>query len=207
MPKNLVANREIITMNEEDSYDTLIRDTVDAIIAAEINFVAVDFDDTLINEHTGGKSYKKPEELAKMVRPIFRRLIPALAERNVHIAIVTFSGQSSLVQGVVDAAFGKSYKILIRGNGPDEQWRACYRQSQPGKLAHMASAAHEISQTHSIEITKASTLLIDDDTDNVATALKAGARAVVFENHLPEAFAHTIINLSQIHCNTRRSQS
>jgi FMN phosphatase YigB (HAD superfamily) len=47
-----------------------------------------------------------------------------------------------------------------------------------GKQAHMASAVEELEGHHGVEITKQTTLLIDDDVKNVQTALRDGVRAV-----------------------------
>ncbi|CAM9990390.1 unnamed protein product [Hapterophycus canaliculatus] len=42
----------------------------------------------------------------------------------------------------------------------------------------MASAAEELTQTHAASITRASTLLVDDDVNNVKIALSEGVKSV-----------------------------
>jgi hypothetical protein len=56
-----------------------------------------------------------------------------------------------------------------------------------GKQKNMASAAEELSTLNpSREITRGSTLLIDDDVNNIKIALQHGVRAVYFNPDLPE---------------------
>ena len=42
----------------------------------------------------------------------------------------------------------------------------------------MASAVEELEGLHGVEITKRTTLLIDDDVKNIRTALRDGVRAI-----------------------------
>jgi hypothetical protein len=49
-----------------------------------------------------------------------------------------------------------------------------YRVSQP----HMASAAEELGQMNADILTRASTLLVDDDPSNISIALEHGVKAV-----------------------------
>lgn len=51
--------------------------------------------------------------------------------------------------------------------------------STKGKQAHMASAVEELEERNKgLEVTKASTLLIDDDAKNIRYALQHGVRAI-----------------------------
>ena len=48
-----------------------------------VNFLAIDFDLTMVNCHTGGRWQGSTADLASKVRPIFRSLIPlAIQQRN-----------------------------------------------------------------------------------------------------------------------------
>ena len=67
-----------------------------------------------------------------------------------------------------------------------------------GKQAHMASAAEELSQKHKKQITRASTLLIDDEVDNIARALDAQVRAVRFDPDNPHLIGTDLFNLEII---------
>jgi len=80
-----------------------------------INFVAVDFDDTLISKHTGGTWKNTANELARFVRPVFKDFLPLLLISGIYLAIVTFSKQNKLVTEVIQAAFPDHYQhIFIR---------------------------------------------------------------------------------------------
>ncbi len=50
--------------------------------------------------------------------------------------------------------------------------------STKGKQAHMASAANEIAHNDQISVTRRSTLLIDDDLNNIQAALRNAVPAV-----------------------------
>ncbi len=63
-----------------------------------INFLALDFDQTVIDIHTGGRFTGSSSELASHVRPIFSSLVNAAHEAGIKIAIVTFSPQGKLTE-------------------------------------------------------------------------------------------------------------
>lgn len=52
-----------------------------------------------------------------------------------------------------------------------------------GKLAYMASAAEELIKMTGADISPASTLLLDDDVNNVQVAVENDIRAVVYRIH------------------------
>ena len=125
-------------------------------------------------------------------------------QHNIHIAIVTFSRQISLVKGVMEAVVGveQAAKIPIRGG--DRSWKYEGAGSQEGKQAHMASAVEELEQQHrqqqsgggvGLEITKSTTLLIDDDKRNIRTALEDGVRAVWFNPDKPHRLLRELTEL------------
>lgn len=49
-----------------------------------------------------------------------------------------------------------------------------------GKMNHIASAAEELTCDHGVDITRSSTLLIDDDSKNIELALDNSVRAILF---------------------------
>ncbi len=65
---------------------------------------------------------------------------------------------------------------------------------QGGKLSYMASAASEICNNHHIDITRNSTLLIDDDVKNVRNALDNGVRALYFRPEQPNRLDSTYVD-------------
>lgn len=63
--------------------------------------LALDFDLTVIDIHTGGAWQGTAEELATHVRPLFKHLILAACEANMSVAIVTFSPQVPMIRAVL----------------------------------------------------------------------------------------------------------
>ena len=55
---------------------------VSGMKTCQINFLAVDFDLTLVDMHTGGRFEGSPMELCRAVRPFFRSLIPMAISRG-----------------------------------------------------------------------------------------------------------------------------
>ena len=70
-----------------------------------IRLVAIDFDMTLLDKHTGGHWYKSAEDLRCCIRPVFLRLIPALVKKGLAVAIVSFSPQVGLIKNLLALAF------------------------------------------------------------------------------------------------------
>ena len=167
--------------------------------ALGINLLALDFDQTILSVHTGGRWQGSTEELLPFVRPMFADLIRAAVKNNnntMQVAIVTYTGQIHLVRAVLEATVGiqAAERIPIRGN--DRSWVYSGAGSLDGKQPHMASAVEElVTNNPGIHITKLSTLLIDDDRKNIRHALKEGTRAIWFNPEKPERLYSDIVKL------------
>ncbi|CAM9361024.1 unnamed protein product [Pylaiella littoralis] len=158
----------------------------------QVNFLALDFDLTILDIHTSGRWPGTPEQLAQRIRPFFQALIPVAVAAGMYVGVVTFSPQVSMISSVLKAAFPDvASQIPIRGD--DFSWEYEGRGATDGKQvregphadvarvpkhSHMASAAEELTQTHAASITRASTLLVDDDVNNVKIALSEGVKSV-----------------------------
>ena len=59
-----------------------------------INLLAVDFDLTLIDVHTGGCWVGSAAALASRVRPCMKRILDEALNSGIHVAVVTFSPQA-----------------------------------------------------------------------------------------------------------------
>ena len=61
-------------------------------------------------------------ELVQKVRPFFLEFLPAVRERGMLAAVVTFSPQTGVIRRVLEAAFGvdAAREMPIRGN--DGSW-------------------------------------------------------------------------------------
>mmetsp|Transcript_13822 Transcript_13822/g.19339 ORF Transcript_13822/g.19339 Transcript_13822/m.19339 type:complete len:195 (-) Transcript_13822:1246-1830(-) len=142
-----------------------------------INFLAIDFDQTILDIHTGGRWHGTAAELSKHVRPLFRDLIAAAIAEGIYVAVVTFTPQTGFVAEVLERTFGeKGRQIPIRGN--DRSWKFSGNGSSKGKQPHMASAVAELEGVYGADITKETTLLIDDDAKNIRVSLHEGVRAI-----------------------------
>jgi|LauGreSBDMM110SN_4_FD.fasta_scaffold77502_1 hypothetical protein len=167
-------------MNQNKTMEDDCNKIVHSLKKSKINFLAVDFDLTLICEHTGGRWVGGGQELAIKVRPLFKLLIPLALQNDIQVAIVTFSPQTGLIGEVLRHVFPEyASDILIRGE--DKSWEYIGGGSTEGKQAHMASAAEELSSKSRIKITRGSTLLIDDDCNNIRAAFNNKVRAIRFD--------------------------
>lgn len=155
------------------------RKVVMSLKSCGINFLALDFDLTLISEHTGGHWRGTVPDLALKVRPFFRILVPMVIENGIAVSIVTFSGQIQIISAVLQSEFpAVASRIVIRG--ADKSWEYRGSGSREGKQAHMASAAEELIAATGLTITRNSTLLVDDDANNIRIALANKVRAIRF---------------------------
>ena len=133
-----------------------------------INFLALDFDQTILDIHTGGRWRGSLEELFPHIRPVYAKLIVGALTNDMEVAVVTFSCQTKFVRGVLDHIFSESleknsidiqtleaigvmgagnvvdtsHRIPIRGG--DRSWKYDGAGSSAGKQAHMASATEEL---------------------------------------------------------------
>lgn len=161
-----------------------------------INFLALDFDQTILDIHTGGRWRESLDELLPHVRPVFVQLMQAALEHNIQVAIVTFSGQTKMIREVLERTVGLPEAPQIPIRGGDRSWRYQGEGSLDGKQAHMASAVEEMeTRQPETNITKATTLLIDDDRKNIRFALYDGTRAIWFNPDKPHKLLQDILKL------------
>ena len=143
-----------------------------------INFLALDFDQTIIDIHTGGRFSGTASELASHVRPLFLHLISETHNAGIQVAVVTFSPQTKQIADVLDIHFPSfAHDIVIRGR--DRSWDYVGNGMKEGKQPFMASAVEELHTKGDLEITKNTTLLVDDDPNNIQLALKDGVRGIL----------------------------
>ena len=177
-------------------HSTAIMAAISKLKELGINFLALDFDQTILDIHTGGRWKESLEDLLPHVRPVFVQLVQAALEHNIQVGIVTFSGQTKMIREVLEHTVGVpgAHQIPIRGG--DRSWRYQGEGSLDGKQAHMASAVEELeTRQPETKITKATTLLIDDDRKNIRFALHDGTRAIWFNPDKPHKLLQNIHNL------------
>jgi hypothetical protein len=138
-----------------------------------INFLALDFDQTILDIHTGGNWKGSLEELFPHIRPVYAQLIVAALTNGMEVAVVTFTHQTKFVRGVLNHIFSASLHgerndvprldpatleaigVLGIGNvvdtshripirGNDRSWTYKGKGSTDGKQPYMASAVEEL---------------------------------------------------------------
>eukprot|EP00614_Pseudopedinella_elastica_P012777 CAMPEP_0172597458 /NCGR_PEP_ID=MMETSP1068-20121228/17476_1 /TAXON_ID=35684 /ORGANISM="Pseudopedinella elastica, Strain CCMP716" /LENGTH=184 /DNA_ID=CAMNT_0013396997 /DNA_START=71 /DNA_END=625 /DNA_ORIENTATION=+ len=178
------------------SYDQeVINQCITALNNMGINCLALDFDLTLINTHTNGNTNKGPVAIASCVRPVFKALIPKAVDAGIRIVVVTFSPQVDLIREVLGLAFPSiADQFVIRGN--DKSWTYSGAGSTDRKQGHIASSFEELAMRgEGSKITRASTLLIDDDPDNIRAALLHETPAVLLNPNEPDELFESLKKL------------
>lgn len=173
-------------------------EAVGRLVELNINFLAIDFDQTMIDIHTGGRWKETASDLVRHVRPLFLRLIPLATAANIRVAVVTFSPQTDMVREVLEGAFpvGVAELIPIRGN--DRTWRYEGNGMRMGKMEHVASVSEELVARPRLGVTNVgrnTTLLIDDDPKNIKKSLEDGTRAVWINPRKPDRLLDDILKL------------
>jgi 2-hydroxy-3-keto-5-methylthiopentenyl-1-phosphate phosphatase len=174
---------------------SMIDSSIKRLQEVGVNFLAVDFDMTILSVHTGGRWDKSAEELIQHIRPEFDQLLNACVANDIKIAVVTYTAQVTLVRAVLENILGPEQASRIPVRGADRSWSYQGVGSQERKLGHIASAVEELEQSGEVEITKNTTLLIDDDRKNIRCALEDGVRAIWFNPDKPH---HLLRDLTKL---------
>ena len=151
-----------------------------------INLLALDFDLTIIDRHTGGRWKGTAEELAEHVRPEIQCLLNSAFNRQIDAAIVTFSEQIGLISNVTQQIFRGQY-IPVHG----------WYTSSEGKQGHLLRAIRDINKSYgNTNVSNETTILIDDDKRNIKKARKDGYGTIQYdpESHNPMFLVESVIN-------------
>lgn len=136
-----------------------------------IHLLALDFDLTVIDRHTGGRWKGTSKELSQHVRPEIHCLLNSAFNRKIDAAIVTFSEQIELISNVTQQIFPKQY-IPVHG----------WYTSSEGKQGHLVRAMQDINEYHgNAKVTNQTTILIDDDKRNIKKARKDGYETILYD--------------------------
>lgn len=94
-----------------------VKGIVSAMHRNGIRLLAMDFDQTLISTHSGGRWKDSMEKLVKEVRPCMRDLISASLDKGIYVAIVTYSAQSWLIKDLLKILFERCFhKTQLKNN-------------------------------------------------------------------------------------------
>jgi hypothetical protein len=106
-------------MSEPDTptqEEKIMQGIIAGLLSRGINFLALDFDQTIVSLHTGGRWQRSVEELQQFIRPLFRMLIPMAIKEGMMVAIVTFSPQLVVIEALMNLTFRDiASQIVLRG--------------------------------------------------------------------------------------------
>ena len=151
-----------------------------------VKMVAIDFDQTLIDIHTEGMWWRDPESIAPFIRPQFRRLLRALTQNNISVAIVSFSSQADVIRAAL-------YDIALNHDSS-----ACFNaQSIPVQAFLPRTAMWKGKQLHlaNLDVPLDDILLIDDSQMNIYIAQRHGVRAIWFDPENPDELWENLADL------------
>ena len=72
------------------------------VFTVQVRLIALDFDLTLLDTHTGGSWEGTAAELVSHVRPQLYCLVNRAQSCGLHVAVVTFSDQTDLIHEVME---------------------------------------------------------------------------------------------------------
>jgi hypothetical protein len=176
--------------------DDVYQAVVDSLLRANVNFLAIDFDNTLVCLHTSGMFSDTSTKLAEYFRPCFRKLIPRAIDHNINVCVVTFSPQGNLIKEAIRIVFPlHGDRIIVRAK--DNTWGDMGTEKKHGKQKYIASAAEFAETEFKVKITRKTTLLIDDQQSNINIALSNSVPALLFNPENPDSMVTDIIEFSR----------
>ncbi|XP_029653010.1 uncharacterized protein LOC115226152 [Octopus sinensis] len=152
---------------------TNMNDIVAELRRKKILLLAIDFDQTLLEIHTGGMWTDGVEDLLEHIRPAMLQLIDAALDEpnSIKVSIVTYSMQPWLIHELLALALShrNTSQIIVRGNTPD--WINNHSQWTAGKEEHISWVVAQLcDQSPSLDIKAENILLLDDDPENIKLA-------------------------------------
>merc|ERR1711860_132462 len=166
---------------------TKIDSFVGALKKKGITLVALDFDQTIIDIHSGGTWRESVDKLVPHVRPCFRDLMEASVKSDLYTAIVTYHRQDWLIKDLLHKIMPKKVaeKIYVQANTPAFM-KVLHTKECPfnGKEAHIASIIQQIMKDHGKTVKDREVILLDDDMDNIRTAASSGQFAIQVQQNV-----------------------
>lgn len=176
----------------ETPYRARLAATLPRLRQQGFKLLALDFDLTIIDQHTGGEWPSSSESLLQHVRPEFAALMRAALDAKIELSVVTFSGQAELIRGVLQGVLGRSgaERVWLRcadGNwdpnvrAAGESWGLNWEDgAMRGKMKHLCSVWQAAGHRNA-RIGPGHTILIDDDANNIDAASYLGVSAIYFD--------------------------
>jgi hypothetical protein len=152
--------------------------------------IALDFDLTIVDIHTGGQWSSTPHDLASHVRPHLKCLIETAIREGLHVAVASFSAQEDLIRHVISETIPTSQDMIVRGGR---------NRSEPeGKKKQLAEALYSIRQrSDATDLSPSNTILIDDDKNNIRMAKSDGYYSIWFDPDNVDGFFTSITSMEK----------
>jgi hypothetical protein len=170
-----------------------------------VRLIALDFDLTIVDVHTGGDWTLSEHELAQHVRPEMKCLMQESSQRGLRIAVASFSVQESLIQQVLQRtmptvmATTTTARVPIRGGrnrsepwGKRDQLTLVLDDINKSMNETTATATTMTTTNHVIDPT--STILIDDDKNNIRVAQKDGYLSLWLDPQRMDGFFPALVS-------------
>lgn len=93
--------------NKASEIDPTLESFVSTLTKKGIKLLAVDFDKTLVDIHTGGSWKEGTDKLTVHVRPCMRDLVEHAHRKGIHVCIVTFSRQAWMIRELLQKVLPK----------------------------------------------------------------------------------------------------
>ncbi|CAF0777217.1 unnamed protein product [Didymodactylos carnosus] len=181
------------------------REIVNGLLRKNIKLLAIDFDKTFLSIHTMGYYQGQVEKLLEYIRSTFYYLIQELLNtptysQILHVCIVSFSSQHTLIKKLLKLAFktSKTDRILIRCN--TNEFMSCMAtdgqdtSSFLGKEYHITSIITEIATKRNKTIQPHEVLLLDDDVTNILIAEEFGHKALEIRDEINLDLLNEFVN-------------
>lgn len=161
-----------------DKYTSMVQ----KLLSLSIKLVAVDFDKTIINIHTRGVWQFTSKSLVPRVRPSFKQFFTAMLNcSDLHVAVVTYSPQTTLIREVLEQALPDCDTSRIHYRGTDGNWKGVKGVPKEGKQQHIESVLNQIEKDHKVKIKKKEVILLDDDEKNISVARSCKMQALLIK--------------------------
>lgn len=165
----------------------------------DVKLLALDFDQTIVDVHTGGTWKNDANSLSQHLRPEMVCLIQQSLENGIYFAVTSFSQQVDLIREVVMDGVVAQAKLKDHPTTISIQGGSNYSDPK-GKRLQLANAISEIKKQHRHSGIKAKkTLLIDDDKNNILLARRDGYQSLWLDPEHPINVLRTILDLTKDH--------
>jgi len=174
-----------VLVKEQGGFQSQCTASVRIMVDSNIHLLAIDFDKTLLNIHTGGEWEGSTEQLQTHVRNEFKCLIQTSLEQGILVAVASFSKQEELILSVLQKLIPERHYSRVTVNGGNN-----YPEST-GKKKQIQLALEDFPKLSNDKtfVPNDAILLIDDDLYNVKQCTYEGHRCIHFD---PKKSAHLV---------------